>query len=188
MDQRGYMNRVQLLKLNFEKNICDGIFNDAVKETFLLFLKTVYFADNWSIFGGLALSKYVTSFNSHDIDILIPTPIFIPPNTIFNSVDFKTPEQINQPLELVKEAINNSTTEIIDGTKIKILTPKYIIALKLKRALGTTYEAMQDRTDILKLLEVYNVKIDDLNLPEDQVKLFNQLKENVSETGRRSGF
>lgn len=181
------------LREESEKSIVNGVFENEVKNALKDFVAKMP-SGSWAIFGGIALSAFVKPRYTEDIDVLLLTdidekvlePIFRKHRTgAFEhkdsgvEIETVTPEAINQNRELAIEAIKNAKIEIINNKVVRIVTPKYLVALKLKRALGTGRASTQDRADIQALLEKYKIDITDLKLPEEQVNLFRRLQEEL---------
>ena len=92
-------------------------------------------------------------------------------------VEILTHEFVQQPESLVIAALEDG--EWIEATdfKIPVVRPKYLIALKLRRALGRGMKATQDRADILRLLKHHGPQdLSDLSLDDEQLALYEQLK------------
>jgi len=182
------LKEVSYLKKNGIKNIQFAIFNDYVKQAFLDFIKEMPEGE-WAVIGGLAVSTLTKPRETQDIDITI-IGITIPKLPSFKrirpsafehkktgvEVELLIPEVINQPDELVKKAIDNAIVQEVNQKRVKIVSPKFLIALKLERALQKTREGYQDRTDILSVLETYGKQdLSDLNLPQEQLDLYKEL-------------
>ena len=64
----------------------------------------------------------------------------------------------------------------LDGHKIKVVSPKYLIVLKLKRASMTGVKARQDQHDIMALIQRYGAfDLSDVGLSEKELKTYSEL-------------
>jgi len=188
-------NEILYLRENNEKPIEKSIFNDTVKKVFIEFVK-LNKNKNVTVIGGISLGAWIRSRNTDDIDILVLSEDDI--NELEKNISSKfkrkrnhsfehkstgveieviTPSLINQDVSLIKSAISNAKISNVDGNEIKVVTPKYLIALKLARAIiKGNPKSKIDQGDIMELLKVYGkFDLSDLNLSEEKMKMYNEL-------------
>lgn len=192
---RNRKEEISYLRENGEKPIEKAIFNDTVRKVFIDFVK-LNKNKNITIIGGISLGAWTRSRSTDDIDILVLSEEDVDEIEKNISSKFKrnrkhcfehrslgveieiiTPEVINQDLKLVREAIQNSKNDDVFGHPIKIVTPKYLIALKLARAvLKGNPKAKIDQGDIMELLKVYGkFDLTNLNLSKDKMDLYKSI-------------
>lgn len=188
MKSERIINDVFWLKKTGEKNIQNAIFNDHVKAAFMDFIKEMPEGD-WAVIGGIAVSTWAMPRETHDIDIIVVSNISknLPsfkknrPSAIEHKktgveVELLKASVINQKNDLIQKAINNAIIQDVEGKKVKIVSPKYLIALKLGRAIEESSKGYYDRGDILALLKIYGKQdLSDLDLPQKQIKLYSEL-------------
>lgn len=192
---RNRQEEISYLRENGEKPIERAIFNDTVKKAFIDFVK-LNKNKNVVIIGGLSLGAWTRSRNTDDIDILVLSENDIEeiekeisskfkrnrPHSFVHrktgvEIEIITPEVINQDIKLVKEAIKNAKIDEVSGHEIKVVTPKYLIALKLARAiLKGNSKAKIDQGDIMELSKIYGkFDLTDLNLSEEKLELYKSI-------------
>lgn len=186
---------IQYLKENNEKPIKQAIFNDTVKKAFIDFVR-LNNNKNVTIIGGISLGAWTRSRSTDDIDILVLSEDDIDKIEKDISSKFKrnhkhsfehrstgveieviTPALINHDIDLIKEAIKYAKVDDVDGHEIKVVTPKYLIMLKLARAiLKGNSKAKIDQGDIMELLKVYGkFDLSDMNLSKEKMGMYNSL-------------
>jgi deoxyadenosine/deoxycytidine kinase len=194
-------NDLLYLRENSEKPLEKSIFNDTVRKAFVEFCKLNQSKD-LAIIGGLAVGAWARSRNTDDIDVVVVSENDVEELAKNISGTFKrtrkhafehkssgveieivTPELIKEDPELIRKAIANAKVDEVSGNSIKVITPKYLIALKLGRAvLKGNAKAKIDQGDIMNLIEIYGkISLDDLNLSEDKMKLYNELAKEILE-------
>ena len=165
---------VEYLREDSEKPIEKAIFNDVVKNAFIDFVK-LNTNKNLAIIGGLALGAWARSRNTDDVDVMV-----LSENDIDNlekdlegvfkrtrkhafehkktgvEIEIITSGLINGNQKLIKDAIENAKVDEVNGHDIKVVTPKYLIALKLSRASDEkNIKHLQDQFDILSIIKIY---------------------------------
>lgn len=188
-------NDILYLRENAEKPVEKSIFNDTVKRVFVEFAK-LNKNQNVTVIGGISLGAWVRSRNTDDIDILVLSENDVDEIEKNISSKFKrkrdhsfehkstgveieviTPNLINQDVSLIKKIIFNAKIDNVDGNVIRVVTPKYLIALKLARAIiKGNPKSKIDQGDIMELLNVYGkFDLSDLKLGEEKMKMYNDL-------------
>jgi len=182
---------VEYLREDSEKPIGKAIFNDTVKKAFIDFVRLNQ-NKNLAIIGGLALGAWVRSRNTDDVDVMVLSEKAIDElekdlsgtfkrtrNHAFEhkktgvEIEIITSGLINGNQMLIKDSIDNAKTDEVNGHDIKVVTPKYLIALKLSRASDEkNIKHLQDQFDILSLIKIYG-ELDLSGLPlEKRLKDF----------------
>ncbi len=182
---------IYYLKENSEKPIHSAIFNDDVKKAFID-LTSLLKSKNYSVVGGISVGKYNQPRSTVDIDIItineneieviaeelkskfkhIRKHAFEHKNTGVE-VETLTPEFLKVNSSLIKKAIENS----IEDNGINVVTPKYLLALKLIRASDSkNIKSLQDQFDIANLIKSYGFfDLNDLDLNKEHLELYNKL-------------
>jgi hypothetical protein len=182
---------------NKEKALQYAIVNPDVKKSFKEFLKLN--KEEFALCGGLAVSVYTQPRTTMDVDILIHGNI----ETILDQIKSKfkklssfsvedkksgveiemlTGRVINTEQTLIEAAIKNANDVEFEGSVVKVISPKYLIALKLGRAVkNIPRKSAMDVSDIEGLVSNYGkIDIEDLNLPKEQIEFYNSLCDRVS--------
>lgn len=178
------------------KNVADAIYNDQVKKAFFDFVRQC--KEPYVVIGGLAMGVYVQPRSTQDIDILVSSPSkeeeIAKELTSFKhhrklSVEHKRTgvevEILNPQAISISSAIMvymNMTILIqeVDGTRVAIASPLALVLLKLPRAINKGFKSMMDRSDIQALIEAQGpFDLSAFNLPEEQMKLYNELVSNL---------
>jgi len=188
---------IKLLNENKQKNIKDAIFNDDVRKAFFDFVK-LNKNENVLLIGGLSVGVFSQARNTQNIDILVLSEKDI--DSVFENVKSKfkrtrthafehkatgveievlTPSFIKYPDSIFKKAIDAAIVQDVDGREIKIVSPKFLIALKLKRASLAINKSHMDKYDISNLTDIYG-KFDfsDLDLTDDEIETYKELTRN----------
>jgi hypothetical protein len=146
----------------------------TVKKAFLDFVK-LNKNKNLAIIGGLALGAWVRSRNTDDVDVMVLSEKDVYElekdlEGVFKrtqqhafehkktgvEIEIITSGLINGNQKLIKDAIDNAKVDDVNGHNIKVVTPKYLIALKLSRASDEkNIKHLQDQFDILSLIKIY---------------------------------
>lgn len=149
----------------------------------------------WALIGGLAVGFRSEPRGTQDVDLLIvgdlesvaasmtrcglfkrTRPHAMEHRETGIEVEILTHDFVGQPESLVAAACRDSEWVQVTDFQIPVARPKYLIALKLKRALGRGMKATQDRADILRLLKYHGPQdLSDLPLDEKQIALYEQL-------------
>ena len=149
----------------------------------------------WTLIGGLAVGFRSEPRGTQDVDLLIvgdlesvaaemarsglfkrARPHAMEHRETGIEVEILTHDFIGQPQSLVAAACRDSEWVQVTDFQIPVARPRYLMALKLKRALGRGMKATQDRADILRLLEVHGPQdLSDLPLDDNQIALYAQL-------------
>lgn len=190
---------INYLRENNEKPIERAIFNDTVRKAFVDFVK-LNKNKHVALIGGLAIGAWTRSRNTDDIDIIVLSEEDIDLIEKNISGKFKrtrthafehrkygveieiiTPEFIKESKTVIKNAIDNSKKDEVDGHEIKVITPKYLIALKLGRAIDKKNpKSFIDKFDITNLINIYGkIDLSDLNLSKEKIDLYNSLAEEL---------
>jgi len=186
---------IKLLNENVEKSIVDAIHNDKVRRAFFDFLRLID-DENFVLIGGLALGCWGVSRETDDIDIAILSENDINDvaqktkskfkrtrahalehKTIGVEIEFITSTHIKVSIDLIKKTIQHAKIEDINGRRFKIARPKYLIALKLGRAMDKNdlIKGYRDKSDILGLTDNYG-RFDLKGLvPTEQIKFYENL-------------
>lgn len=194
-------NSINYLRENNEKPIEHAIFNDTVRKAFVDFVKLNKNKDV-ALIGGLAIGAWTRSRNTDDIDLVVLSEEDIDSIEKNISTKFKrtrthafehrtygveieiiTPDFVKESKELIKNAIQHSKKDDINGNEIKVITPKYLIALKLGRAINTKNpKSLIDKFDIRNLIQIYGkIDLSDLNLSKEKIDLYNSLEKESEE-------
>lgn len=191
--------KVKYLNESGEKPIKYAIVSDYVRKAFFDLIK--YSKEEVVIAGGIAVGVYSRPRTTIDIDILISKEenanelennikskikrnniLTFEHNSTGVEIDVIMPEYINVSKDLVKKAIETAIIQNVNGKNVKIVTPKYLIALKLARAIKNTAKAKQDQADIMNVLHECGIQdLSDLNLEEKQITLYKKLIEDLKE-------
>lgn len=190
---------IQILNENSHKSINSAIFNDDVRKAFRDFVKLNKVKDVMVV-GGLAVGVYSTARNTQDVDVIVLSEKTI--DEIYESVKDKfkktrphslehrslgveieilTPEFINYSKDVVEAALKNAEIHEVDGREIKVVSAKYLIVLKLKRAAANITKSHMDKFDITNISEIYGkFDLSDLDLPENELKLYDELTKELN--------
>lgn len=185
---------IHLLRENGPKHIKDSIFNDQVRSTCIDFIR-LNKNPNVMVIGGIAYGVHLEARSTQDLDIIVVSDSDI--DSVFENIKSKfkhnrlhsfehkstgvevevlTPSFINYDPEIVKSALADAQVHDLDGHKIKVVSPKYLIVLKLKRASGTNSKARQDQHDIMELIQRYGAfDLSDVGLSEKELKTYSEL-------------
>ncbi len=189
----------KILNENTEKPVTSSIYNDQVRKAFVDFISLIQ-NENFVLIGGLAVGCYGISRNTTDIDIAVLSEKNI--DEIENNlkskfkrtrkhalehkkigveIEFITPEFININPDIIKKIIKTARIDNIDGIKIKVAKPKYLIALKLFRAIDSkNLKSKIDQFDIQNLTNLYGkFNFDDLKLPKKLLNLYEKLMREI---------
>lgn len=170
----------------------------AEADIFLRVLRDVVAAmewNGWALIGGLAVGFRCDPRGTQAVDLLIlgdlesvaarmtRSGLFVRtgPRAMAHretgiEVEILTHDFIGQPETLVAAACRDSEWVQVTDFQIPVARPRYLMALKLKRALGRGMKATQDRADILRLLKAHGPQdLSDLPLDENQIALYAQL-------------
>lgn len=188
--------RNRLLMENTVKPVDVAILNDTVRKTFKEFVKDVDI--DFAVCGGISVSVYLRARHTQDIDIIIHggfreiaeklkskynriTSFSLEHKKTGVEIECLTGSVINVPQKLLDDAIKNAQVHNVSGIDVKVISPKYIIAMKLVRAvLDIPQKSAQDISDIEGIVEHYGeIDISDLNRPENQMKLYKSICERV---------
>jgi hypothetical protein len=151
------------------------------------------------LIGGVAVGVHSTARNTQDVDIIVLSEndidkIFLDIKSKFShprphsfehkstGVEIKvlTPAFINYPKEIVDAAMKDAEIHDVDGHKIKVVSAKFLVVLKLKRANANITKSHMDKFDITNLSEIYGkFDLSDLNLPKEELKLYDELTKNL---------
>jgi hypothetical protein len=183
-------NRVRLLKEDTDKPIRSAIYNDDVRKAFNDFVRLAK-GKNYSIIGGIAIGKYTAPRNTMDIDVIVKndgdiSKIEEEVKSKFKrtrshafehkstgvEVEVLTPEFLCVNGKMINDAINKS----IDDDGAMVVSPKYLIALKLCRAVSKNRKSLQDKYDITNIIDGYkNIDMSDVDLTKEEIDLYNEL-------------
>jgi hypothetical protein len=189
---------IQRLNENTHKDVKHAIFNDDVRKAFIDFIRLNSVSDCMLI-GGVAVGVHSTARNTQDVDIIVLSEndidkIFLDIKSKFShprphsfehkstGVEIKvlTPAFINYPKEIVDAAMKDAEIHDVDGHKIKVVSAKFLVVLKLKRANANITKSHMDKFDITNLSEIYGkFDLSDLNLPKEELKLYDELTKNL---------
>jgi hypothetical protein len=153
----------------------------------------------WALIGGLAVGFRSEPRGTQDVDLLIVGDLESMVSSLTDSgrfrrirphavehresgieVEILTHDFVKQPEALAAAACTDSELVRVTDFEIPVVRPRYLIALKLKRALGRGVKALQDRADIMRLLAHHGPQdLSDLSLGDDQMELYEQLKLDV---------
>ncbi len=189
------------LKENKQKPLEYAIFNDEVRKAFFDFVELAYKDQDWVLIGGLCMGVYATPRNTSDVDIALLSDQNIEVLEILLKSKFRkfrshafehkntgveieivTPTSINVPQQIFQKLQQNAAVTNMRGKTVKIATPKYLIAMKLFRAIDPKNpKSYYDKGDILNLLKIYGIQdLSDLPMPENTLKLYNELEKFVA--------
>lgn len=149
----------------------------------------------WALIGGLAVGFRSEPRGTQDVDLLIVGDLEAVASALVASGRFKrtrlhavehrdtgievemlTHDFVGQPESLVAAAYADSEMVPVADFELPVVRPRYLIALKLKRALGRDRKAMLDRADIMGLLQHHGPQdLSDLPLTREQIALYEQL-------------
>lgn len=150
----------------------------------------------WALIGGLAVGFRSEPRGTQDVDLLIVGDLEVVASALIASGQFKrtrphavehratgievemlTHDFVGQPESLVAAAYEDSEMVAVADFGVPVVRPRFLIALKLKRALGRDRKAMLDRADILGLIQHHGAPdLGDLPLTREQIALYEQLK------------
>ena len=189
-----FRKEIKVLNENNIKNVKNAIFNNDVKKAFLDFVKLNKQKDVLLI-GGLSVGVYTQARNTQDIDIIVVSDSDI--DSVLNDIKSKfkknrahsfehkstgveieilTPDFINYPKSIVRKAIENATIQDVDGHSVKIVSPKFLVALKLKRASLGNNKSYMDMFDISNITDVYGkFDLSDLELTDKELQTYERL-------------
>ena len=184
-----------LLTENGEKSIFQAIYNDDVRRAFYDFARLVK-NDSFTVIGGLVVGVYSTPRNTQDIDIVVLHNSDIVEIEKNISSKFKkvrghsfihkdthveleiiTPEFIGVSRKLVADAISNSKIDSNGLVDVRVVSPKYFIALKLQRATNELLrKSHTDWSDIREIISKHGeIDLTDIDLTEEQRNLYIKL-------------
>lgn len=144
------------------------------------------------IIGGIALAYHHIPRYTQDLDVLYRQTTIIPDNvegfkrTCSGAYEHKktgvevelvTPGFINVPINIIEKVFDTA----IQVGNSKIASKNGLIALKLLAIPGrsTTAKALQDKVDIMSLIETGGIDISEFPLPEDALERFEQIKQEM---------
>ena len=150
----------------------------------------------WALIGGLAVGFHSEPRGTQDVELMIAGDLEEVVHGLERSgwfrrtrshavehratgveVELLTHDFIGQPASLLVDAARDAERVSVGDFEVPVVRPRYLIALKLKRALGRDRKAMLDRADILGLLQHHGPQdLLDLPLPAEQLALYEQLK------------
>lgn len=179
-----------------QKPVDIAIVDPSVRKSFKEFLKLN--KEEFAICGGVAVSVYLKPRTTMDVDILIHgdfekvleqiksrfnklTSFSVEDKNTGVEIEMLTGRVINTNQSLIDDAIKNANEIDFEGTSVKVISPKYLIALKLGRAIkNIPGKSSQDVSDIEGLVSNYG-KLDliDLGLPKDQIDFYNNICDRV---------
>jgi len=181
---------------NKEKPLQYAIVNPEVRKSFKDFLKLN--KEDFAICGGIAVSVYIKPRTTMDVDILIHgnfenvldqikskfkklTSFSVEDKSRGVEIEMLTGKVINTDQKLIDDAIKNANDIEFEGTSVKVISPKYLIALKLGRAVKKIPgKSAMDVSDIEGLVSNYGkIDLSDLNLPKEQMDFYNNLCDSV---------
>lgn len=200
MSFTNFFNKKQFkyLKENKDKPIRYAIVNDQVKKAFNDFASLVKNENYYSIIGGLAISKYNEPRTTADIDIIVKDEMVnVELGNVLKSkfkrirlhaiehkqtgveLEILTPNFLNTDKTLINKAINSSEND----NGINVVNIKYLIALKLKRAIDTkNLKSHQDKFDIINLINNYGEQdLSDLNMESKELELYKELLKEIND-------
>lgn len=185
---------IHRLNENKHKDVRHAIFNDDVKKAFIDFVRLNTLSECMLI-GGVAVGVHSTARNTQDVDIIVlsendigkiyedikgkfrhPRPHSFEHKSTGVEIEVLTPAVINYPKEIVDAAMKDAEVHDIDGHKIKVVSAKFLVVLKLKRANAKITKSHMDKFDITNLSEIYGkFDLSDLNLPKDELEMYDDL-------------
>jgi hypothetical protein len=150
----------------------------------------------WALIGGLAVGFRSEPRGTQDVDLMIVTDLEAVADALIGSGCFKrirahavehrdtgievellTHDFLGQPESLLAAAHEDSEMVTVSDFEIPVVRPRYLIALKLNRALGRDRKAMLDRADIMGLIQHHGAQdLTGLPLTPEQIALYEQLK------------
>ena len=150
----------------------------------------------WALIGGLAVGFRSEPRGTQDVDLMIVGELEEVASALIASERFKrtrphavehratgievemlTHDFVGQPESLLAAAYQDRELVRVADFELPVVRLRYLIALKLKRALGRHRKAMLDRADIMGLIQHHGPQdLSDLPLTAEQTALYEQLK------------
>lgn len=185
------------LKENSKKPLEKSIYNDIVRKSLEDFVELAHQDDNWFVVGSIAYGVWNLPRNTHDIDISLLSDNDIPqlkylvrskfklirPHALIHKetgveIEITTPDLLkNVPKEIFQKAKENAVLESYGKYQVKVITPKYLIAMKLFRAIDKKNpKSGMDRSDIHNLILTYGIPdLSDLPMTKETLELFRDI-------------
>lgn len=186
----------KLLLENKEKPLEIAFLNPSVKKAFKDF--TSLNKEDFAVCGGIAASVYLQARMTMDVDIIISgsiddvvsevgscfkklTSFSVEHKSTGVEIEALTGRVINLPQELLDKAIAEAKEHSFNGMIVKVITPKFLVAMKLGRAIkNIPKKSAQDTSDIEGITLHYGVfDLTDLNLPKEEIDFYKNLCDRV---------
>lgn len=179
-----------------EKPLEIAFLNPTVEKAFKEFSKLN--KEPYAVCGGIAVSVYLQARSTQDVDVIITGNIDKIAQEIkdkfkkITSFSFEHKQTgveiealsgkvINLPQSLIDAAIDNAIEHSFDGNTVKVISPKYLVAIKLGRAIkDIPKKSAQDISDIEGITLHYgSFDLSEMNLPKLEIDFYKVLCDRV---------